>query len=132
MFPKSENAKMSERRDYNAEIKDTGERRYGYSFDFDVMHPYMIKSFEPFFRSGSLLELGSYKGDFTQRFLAYFEDVTCVEASDVAMEEARSKLGDRVVFVNSRFEDATLPNRYDNIVLTHVLLISALIGLHIH
>jgi 2-polyprenyl-3-methyl-5-hydroxy-6-metoxy-1,4-benzoquinol methylase len=121
MFPKLENAKMSERRDYNAEIKDTGERRYGYSFDFDVMHPYMIKSFEPFFRSGSLLELGSYKGDFTQRFLAYFEDVTCVEASDVAIEEARSKLGDRVVFVNSRFEDATLPKRYDNIVLTHVL-----------
>ena len=41
-------------------------------FDLDVMHPYMIKSFEPFFNKGSLLELGSYKGDFTGRVPALF------------------------------------------------------------
>ena len=62
-------------------------------FDFDVMHPYMIKSFEPFFNKGSLLELGSFKGDFTRRFLPYFDDVTCVEASDVAIEEAQQEIG---------------------------------------
>ncbi|MBM4144872.1 MAG: class I SAM-dependent methyltransferase [Nitrospira sp.] len=112
---------MKGKRDYNVEIKDTKHHKYAYSFDFDVMHHYMIKSFEPFFRNGSLLELGSFKGDFTVRFLPYFDDITCVEASDVAIAEAKQKLGDKVKFVNSLFEKATLPKRYDNIVLTHVL-----------
>ncbi len=112
---------MSNQRNYNVEIKDTADHQYAYSFDFDVMHPYMIKSFEPFFKNGSLLELGSFKGDFTQRFLDHFDDVTCVEVSGEAIEEARRKLGDKVKFVHSLFETAVLPKRYDNIVLTHVL-----------
>jgi 2-polyprenyl-3-methyl-5-hydroxy-6-metoxy-1,4-benzoquinol methylase len=112
---------MDTKRDYNAEIRNTEGHNYAYGFDFDVMHPFMIKSFEPFFQNGSLLELGSFKGDFTRRFLPYFNDITCVEASDVAIEEARKKLGDKVKFVNSLFEDAVLPKRYENIVLTHVL-----------
>ena len=114
-------AEMNQQRNYNVEIKDTADHQYAYGFDFDVMHPYMIRSFLPFFREGSLLELGSFKGDFTKRFLEHFDDVTCVEASDLAIEEAKRKLGDRVTFVNSLFETATLPCRYDNIVLTHVL-----------
>ncbi len=116
---------MSVSRNYNEEFKDTdansGGRKYAYSFDYDVLHPYMVRSFEPFFNKGSLLELGSFKGEFTKRFLPYFDDVTCVEASDVAIEEARGRLGDRVKFINSPFESATLPKRYDNIVMTHVL-----------
>lgn len=108
-------------RDYNAEIIDSAGHQYAYSFDFDVMHPYMIKSFEPLFNKGSLLELGSFKGDFTKRFLPYSDDITCVEASDVAIEEAKSKLGENVKFVNSLFETAKLPKRYDNIIMTHVL-----------
>jgi 2-polyprenyl-3-methyl-5-hydroxy-6-metoxy-1,4-benzoquinol methylase len=112
---------VDSKRDYNIEIRDTNDHKYAYGFDFDVMHPYMIRSFEPFFNKGSLLELGSFKGDFTKRFLSYFDDVTCVEASDVAIEEARRQLGDKVKFVNALFETATLPKRYDNIVLTHVL-----------
>jgi len=113
--------KMETQRDYNVEIKDTADHQYAYSFDFDVMHPYMIRSFKPFFKNGSLLELGSFKGDFTRRFLEHFDDVTCVEASEVAIEEAKQKLGDKVNFIHSLFETATLPKRYDNIVLTHVL-----------
>ena len=112
---------VNTQREYNAEIKNTADHQYAYSFDFDVMHPFMIQSFEPFFRQGSLLELGSFKGDFTKRFLERFNDVTCVEASDDALAEAKGRLGDKVKFVHSRFETVTLPQRYDNIVLTHVL-----------
>jgi GNAT superfamily N-acetyltransferase/2-polyprenyl-3-methyl-5-hydroxy-6-metoxy-1,4-benzoquinol methylase len=112
---------MTNERDYNAEIKDSTDHQYAYSFDFDVMHPYMVKSFEPFFNKGSLLELGSFKGDFTKRFLSFFDDITCVEASDVAIEVAKRNLGDKVRFVNALLETATLPRQYDNIVLTHVL-----------
>ena len=112
---------MNAARDYDKEFADLGRAKYAYGFDYDVMHPYMIKSFQPFFNKGSLLELGSFKGDFTERFLPYFDDVTCVEASDAAIGAAKSKLGEKVKFINARFEQATLPARYDNIVLTHVL-----------
>lgn len=112
---------MIESRDYNKEINDAADHQYAYDFDFDIMHPFMIRSFQPFFNKGSLLELGSFKGDFTRRFLEHFDDITCVEASDFAIRKARSKLGDNVKYINSMFEQAELPQRYDNIVLTHVL-----------
>lgn len=108
-------------RDYNKELKDTSDHKYAYNFDFDVMHGYMLKSFIPFFKQGNLLELGSFKGDFTKRFLPYFDDITCVEASNEAIETAIANLGDKITYVNSLFEEVTLPRKYDNIVLTHVL-----------
>ena len=111
---------MTPKRDYNKEFKDN-DRKYHYNFDIDVMHPFMLKSFLPFFKPGNLLELGSYKGDFTKRFLPHFDDVTCVEASDEAIKIAQSEIGDKVKYVNAMFEIATLPAKYDNIILTHVL-----------
>ncbi len=112
---------MNNQRDYNQELKDTADHKYAYNFDFDVMHHYMLKSFIPFFKEGNFLELGSFKGDFTRKFLPYFEDITCVEASDEAVTIAENEFGDKVKFINSLFETTTLPTKYDNIVLTHVL-----------
>jgi 2-polyprenyl-3-methyl-5-hydroxy-6-metoxy-1,4-benzoquinol methylase len=115
---------MNLERNYNNELNDsvnTESEKYAYGFDFNVMHPFMIRSFEPFFRMGSLLELGSFKGDFTRRLLERFEDVTCVEASGEAIAEARRKLGESATYIHSLFETANLPKRYDNIILTHVL-----------
>ncbi|KAB8044470.1 class I SAM-dependent methyltransferase [Janthinobacterium aquaticum] len=115
---------MNIQRNYNRELDDStneANEKYSYGFDIDVMHPYMIRSFEPFFRPGSLLELGSYKGDFTQRFLPYFSDITCVEASDEALTEAQRRFDAQVQLIHSTFENVTLPKRYDNIILTHVL-----------
>ncbi len=109
------------KRDYNQEINDSKDHKYVYSFDFDIMHPYMLRSFIPFFKQGNVLELGSYKGDFTKRLLPFFDDVTCVEASDTAIGIAKQSMGDKVDIINSVFEDVSLPKQYDNIVLTHVL-----------
>src|SRR5258706_1160510 len=110
-----------DQRNYNAESKDTKEHKYAYNFDFDVMHPFMLKSFLPFFREGNLLELGSFKGDFTKRFLPYFKDITCVEASDEGIKVAKETLGGNIRYFNALFEEVSLPGKYDNIVLTHVL-----------
>ena len=112
---------MNIARDFNKETKDNQGRSYFYGFDYDVMHPYMIQSFEPFFRTGSMLELGSFTGRFTQRLLPYSDHVTCVEASSVAINEAHQALGARVAFLNDPFETVKLPSKYDNIVMTHVL-----------
>ena len=108
-------------RDYNQEFKDTKDHKYSYNFDFDVMHNYMLRSFKPFFREGNFLELGSFKGDFTKKFLPYFDDITCVEASDEAIHLAKNIIGDKVKYVHGMFEDISLPTKYSNIVLTHVL-----------
>lgn len=112
---------MNTKRDYNRELSDTQDRQYGYHFDFDVMQPFMLRTFESFFRPGNLLELGCHKGAFTQKLLPFFEDITCVEAADEAIEQAKQQLGARVNFITALFETVTLPTRYDHIVLTHVL-----------
>jgi 2-polyprenyl-3-methyl-5-hydroxy-6-metoxy-1,4-benzoquinol methylase len=112
---------MSKSRDYNKELRDTKDHKYAYTFDFDVMHPFMLRSFKSYFKDGNLLELGSFKGDFTRRFLPYFKDITCVEASADAIESAKADLGDKVKYINALFENVVLPTKYDNIVLTHVL-----------
>jgi 2-polyprenyl-3-methyl-5-hydroxy-6-metoxy-1,4-benzoquinol methylase len=108
-------------RDYNKELSDTQDHKYAYNFDFDVMHKYMIDSFTPFFNQGTLLELGSFKGDFTKRLIPFSKDITCVEASDKAIEIAKESLGNTITFINALFEEVELPSKYDNIVLTHVL-----------
>ena len=112
---------MDSKRDFNRELKDTSDHKYAYNFDFDVMHPFMIKTFLPFFREGNALELGSFKGDFTRRIFPFFKDITCVEASDEAIKVASAEFGDKVKFVNALFETVNLPVKYDNIILTHVL-----------
>jgi 2-polyprenyl-3-methyl-5-hydroxy-6-metoxy-1,4-benzoquinol methylase len=112
---------MVSKRDYDAEFKDTAARRYAYNFDFDVMHKYMLRAFEPFLHSGSMLELGSFKGDFTRRLIERYPDLHCVEASREAITEARAALPLSVTFHEGMFETITLPQRYDNVVLTHVL-----------
>ncbi|MFJ3058896.1 class I SAM-dependent methyltransferase [Herbaspirillum sp. NPDC087042] len=115
---------MTDLRDFNKELDDQTNavhEKYAYSFDFDVMHPFMLRSFAPFFKEGSLLELGSYKGNFTRHFLPHFDDVTCIEASGEAIDEARATLGGKVHFIHDMFETVSLDRKYDNIVLTHVL-----------
>ena len=112
---------MSTNRDYNQELQDTTDHKYAYNFDFDVMHPLMLRAFMPFIRGGSALELGSYKGDFTERLLKHFRDLTCVEISDVAIAAARERVGSLATFVQEDFASVTLSKRYDNVFLTHVL-----------
>jgi 2-polyprenyl-3-methyl-5-hydroxy-6-metoxy-1,4-benzoquinol methylase len=112
---------MAVKRDYNKESRDVPNHKYFYGFDLDVMHPYILKSFVPFFKRGNLLELGSSNGEFTKRLLPYFKDITCVEASDEAVEISKKKLDKKVKIINSTFETATLPAKYDNIILVHTL-----------
>ena len=109
------------KRDYNKEFKDTSDHKYAYNFDFDIMHHYMIESFKHHFVKGNCLELGSFKGDFTKRLIPYFDDITCVEASDEAIKISKQNLKDNITYYNSLFENVELPKKYDNIILTHVL-----------
>lgn len=107
-------------RNYNNELNDTLDHKYAYNFDIDVMHHFMFKAFLPYLNSGNCLELGSSKGHFTSRLADIFNDITCIEASDIAIAEA-SINNSQVTFINDTFENVTLTKKYDNIILTHVL-----------
>ena len=75
-------------RNYNAELDDLNNsenEKYAYSFDFDVLHPYMIKSFEPFFNKGSLLELGSYQGQLHHKIPARISTMSHVSKSQMSL-----------------------------------------------
>ena len=113
--------RIMNKRNYDKERKNVRGHKYAYDFDFDVMHPFMMRSFKPFFRQGNVLELGSYTGNFTKLLLPFFKDITCVDASLDAIRIARKIFGNKVSFVHSTFEVAHLPSQYDNIILTHVL-----------
>src|SRR3954467_10680067 len=108
---------MTAERDYDTETRDTSDHKDVYGFASDVMPPLMIRSFLPFFRPGKVLELGSFKGAFTDRLLPHFGDVTCVEASGEALEEHRARHGDRVRLVPSPLQEGPLPGRYPHLVL---------------
>jgi SAM-dependent methyltransferase len=112
---------MNMNRDFNKEFDDGVGRKYAYNFDFDVMHHYMIEAFKPLLISGNTLELGSFKGDFTKRLLGIFDTMTCVEASKIAIEDARTRLPERVQFIEGMFETLQLNDKFDNVFLTHVL-----------
>ncbi len=108
-------------RDFDQEWRDVPTHKYAYGFELDVMHPFMVRSFTPFFVKGNVLELGSFKGDFTKRLAEHFADITCVEASEDALATARSLMGRKATFVHATFETVKLDRTFDNIVLTHVL-----------
>ena len=115
---------MNTLRDFNQEIDDSKNKngkKYAYNFDFDVIHPLMIRSFFPFFQNGKCLELGSFKGDFTRRLLGIFDSITCVEASNVAIKSAQKKLPSSIKVINNTFENVLLNEKFENIVITHVL-----------
>lgn len=111
-------------RDYDSELDDADlseSQKYAYGFDYDVMHPFMIRAFTPFFKRSSILELGCHYGNFTKRLIAHARNVTCVEASSEAVVKATALLGREVEIIHSTFEDVTLSGKFDNVVLTHVL-----------
>lgn len=112
---------MTHKRDYNLEFDDKVGRKYSYNFDYDVMHYYFIKAMQPFFKGNDVLELGCFMGKFTQRLQRYFSKITCVEASNEAIMEAKKILRDDVKIINSTFETAKLADKYNNVVMTHVL-----------
>lgn len=111
------------KRNYDDESKDNRGRKYVYNFDYDIMHPYMVKSFTTFMKKGAALELGCFQGAFTERIAGLFDEITCVEASKEAINIAKERLKgySHIQFVESMFEDAKLEKKYDNIFLTHVL-----------
>jgi 2-polyprenyl-3-methyl-5-hydroxy-6-metoxy-1,4-benzoquinol methylase len=111
-------------RDYNLELSDqenASNEKYAYRFDYDVMHPLMIRKLIEHRSSGKVLEIGSYQGAFTERILEHFSDLTCVEISTDAFQQLKERIGSRAVLHNDAIENIRLLEKFDIIVVTHVL-----------
>ncbi len=107
-------------RDYNQEHRDTADKKYFYDFDA-ILRRYMMKAFEPLLLPGKALELGCYKGDFTEILVERLSDLTVVEASDELIEYARARLSQKPTFIHSTFEAFKPTEHYDSIFLVHTL-----------
>jgi SAM-dependent methyltransferase len=107
-------------RDHNQEYQDNEIRQYAYDFD-SVVRRYMMRALEPYFQSGKALEIGCFEGDSTLEYAQRFEDLAVLEASSDLIAVARKKVPDRVKFIHSTIETASLPAQYESIFLVHTL-----------
>lgn len=108
-------------RDFNGEYQDASETtKYAYDFD-NILRTYMVRTFAPFLPEGKALELGCYKGDFTNLLLQHYDSVTVVEASSELAEHVETRFAARVFVVNDRIETASIDGEWDAIFLIHTL-----------
>jgi len=112
---------MHTQRDFNQEYKDSQLRKYAYDFD-TVLRQYMMRTFQPLLAQGKALEMGCYKGEMTEMFAQHYDDLTVIEASDELVQIAQGRVGNKVKFLTSMFESATVAaETFDAIFLIHTL-----------
>lgn len=99
---------------------DSDERKYAYDFDYR-MHDFIMRSFAPHRRGGRALEMGCYKGVFTERLARLYPDLTVVEGAADLIAEARARVGDGPRFIHSYFETFEPAAPFDAIYLIHTL-----------
>ena len=88
------------------------------------MHQYMLKSFQPWIKSGKALEMGCYKGEFTKLLTQHYQDITVLEASSDLIQAAKNNLIEttsQVKFIHHTFEQVELQDKFDAIFLIHTL-----------
>jgi 2-polyprenyl-3-methyl-5-hydroxy-6-metoxy-1,4-benzoquinol methylase len=109
------------KRDYNLEARDSN-RKYAYDFD-NLLRQYMMKTFLSFVtkRDGKALEMGCFKGEFTEILTGYFKDITVLEAADELVEFTSKRVGNKAKFICTTFEDFNGTEKYDYIFLMHTL-----------
>ena len=107
-------------RTYDLEAKDHPDRQYNYAFDY-LMHRFMLRTFAPFQKTGTALELGCFHGNFTKLLCEQFDDVEVVEASAECIGIATAACGGKARFNLSTFENFTPTRQFDNIFLVHTL-----------
>lgn len=110
------------KRDYNKEYQDNTARKYSYDFD-TILRRYMMEAVRPFISdySSPALEMGCFKGDFTELLEKDFKNLTVIEASDELVQFTRDRVGGSVKFITSTFEEYEGNNQYDYIFLIHTL-----------
>jgi 2-polyprenyl-3-methyl-5-hydroxy-6-metoxy-1,4-benzoquinol methylase len=85
------------------------------------MRGYMMRTLEPWLRSGKCLQMGCYKGDLTALLVERYGHVTVVDAAQRFLDHTAERIGRRGTFHCSLFEDFHTDERFDTVFLVHVL-----------
>lgn len=85
-----------------------------------LMIKYTAKVFGRFIRSGDILELGPAEGLLTEELKKFAKTLTLVEGSSVFCNQLRKKFPQAII-INQLFEEVYLQQKYDYIILGHVL-----------
>jgi len=107
-------------RNLDNEFADNQGRKYAYGFD-DLMKVFMMRTFKKYAPKGRALELGAYKGEFTEILVNEFEDVTVIEGSPKLAKFVDKRLGDRPRVICSFFEDVDIDEQFYAIFFLHTL-----------
>jgi 2-polyprenyl-3-methyl-5-hydroxy-6-metoxy-1,4-benzoquinol methylase len=76
----------------------------------------------PFYRGTTCLELGSADGQGTKHLLNYFDKIIAVDGSKEYIRKIKKQFpGDRVTAIHALFEELILPEKYDTVILAHIL-----------
>lgn len=81
---------------------------------------YAFEVFKKHFVKGSLLEMGPAEGVMTEDLVNYFDDYTIVEGSSRFCDDLKNRFP-KINVIHSLFEDFNPNQKYDNIILGHVL-----------
>ena len=81
----------------------------------------MMRTLEPYLRSGKALEMGCFNGEFSVLLASQYTDLTVVDAVDAFLDNVRRRVGERAKTVCALFEDYDPPKRFDAIFIVHVL-----------
>ena len=81
------------------------------------------KELQKYYRGKTCLELWSADGEGTKMLVPYFQRIVAVDGSSEAIEWAKEFIGlvDNVEYICSYFEDLELQEKFDTVMLTHIL-----------
>ena len=89
---------------------------------FDArMRGYMLRTFAPYLRGGSALQIGCYHGDLTVLLEQHYAPLTVVDAAKRFLDRTRQRLTRPAALICSLFETLELADRFDAVFLVHVL-----------
>lgn len=81
-----------------------------------------VRTFAPFLRpGGSALEFGCCDGFMTSLIVQHVAQLTVVDGSAIFINQAKERVPDHVVFVESLFEEYACETRFDSIFATYVV-----------
>jgi len=107
--------------DYQKRLEDISRWYSNRNWGFYTKLVHMgFQTISPYFRKGNVLEIGPADGEMTKLLLSKFDDITVVDAVKKYVEKVK-KLDSRVKGFVSLIENFQAHQRYDNIILAHVL-----------
>ena len=102
-------------------ISIANESKFGDGFNGKLIN-YRYLTLKPYFKGNSVLELGSAEGPMTKFLMDDFSRVVAVDGSSVYCDILKKTIkNDKLEVVCSMFEEYTTEERFDTIIMAHIL-----------